>query len=136
MHLFSVKSLYKWSVQGEKHFNLEERIVLFWAKDFKSAVAKAEKEAKSHVKYSHTNCDGKKVTLESLEFFDGCIVDGDIKDGVEVFSSTALVTGKMSNKQILTKVLDLDQKISPKQREHLEHSFMAKHDHDHDHDHH
>lgn len=138
MHLFSVKSLYKWKIEGETYANVEERIVLFFAKDFEGAIAKAEKEAKKHAKNSYTNINGKKVTLIDLEFFDAHVLeDGDFEDGKEVFTSTTLINTKLSNKQIVAKAIDLDQKITAKMREKLENSFrMEDHGHDHDHDHH
>lgn len=138
MHLFSVKSLYKWKVEGEVLSYFEERIVLFKAKDFETAIAKAEKEAKKHAKNSYTNINGKKVTLLDLEFFDAhAIDDEELKDGSELFTSATLITDKLTNKQLIAKAIDMDQKIAPKMREKLENSFRMKdHGHDHDHDHH
>jgi uncharacterized protein (DUF1697 family) len=134
MHLFSVKSLYKWKVEGEKLFNFEERIVLFKAKNFETAIAKAEKEAKKHAKSSYTNINGKKVTLEGLEFFDAhAIEDDELKDGSELFTSSTIVMGKLSDKQLIAKAIDLDQKIAPKMREKIENSFRME---DHGHHHH
>lgn len=139
MHLFSVKSLYKWKVEGEVLANFEERIVLFWAKDFEGAIAKAEKEAKVHAKSSYTNMNGKKVTLVDLNFFDAhALEEGDLKDGSELFSSTTIINSKISDKQLIKKAIDLDQKMTPKMRDKLEHSFRMKdrdHNHDHGHDH-
>jgi hypothetical protein len=140
MHLFSVKSLYKWKVEGQTLFNFEERIVLFKAKNFETAISKAEKEAKKHAKNSYINIDGKKVTLIGLEFFDAhAIEDEELKDGSELFSSSTTVTSKLSDKQLIAKAIDLDQKIAPKLRDKIENSFRMKdhgHDHHHDHDHH
>lgn len=138
MHLFSVKSLYKWKIEGESHFNLEERIVLFFAKNFEAAISKAEKEAKKHAKSSYTNIDGKKVTLVDLAFFDAhAVEDGDLGDGKEIFSSSTLINSKLSDKQLIAKAIDLDQKMTMKVRAKLEESFKMEdqHDHDHDHDH-
>lgn len=137
MHLFSVKSLYKWKIEGESHFSLEERIVLFFAKNFEGAITKAEKEAKKHAKNFYTNVDGKKVTLMDLQFFDAhAVEDGDLADGKEIFTSSTLINSKLSDKQLIAKAIDLDQKMTAKVRMKLEESFKMEDHHDHDHDHH
>lgn len=93
---FAVKTLYfqeaKGAVKGkDKNYSktavaLEERIVLFQAKNFKKAAALGEKEAKKHAKLSFKNAYGEKVTTTYSGFYDCVMCSKKPADGIEVYS--------------------------------------------------
>lgn len=108
MSWFSVKSLYTRELKGKPAANaqaksgakskgkakrsslvmVEERVVLFRARDAKDAIAKAEKDAKAYVKYSYENFEGYTVKLsytgicETFELFESPAA------GVEVYAAS------------------------------------------------
>ena len=133
MKLFSVKSFYIWEVEKSKTKSLQERIVIFKAKDAPNAIEKAEKEAQKYCKQSFLNHAHKKVSFRVLDFFDVHEIEIDPSKGGEVFTTSSIFTKKQSDNSILAKVVDLDEKISPKQMEDLFNEFRHC-DHDH-HDH-
>lgn len=134
MNLYSVKSLYVWEVEKQKTLkNVQERVVLIWAKSPEAAIEKAEKEAAKFCKNSYENIHHKKVTIRVLEYFDVYEIEGDLKNGAEVFNTSTLITKAMKDKILLKKAVDLDQSISAKESEKLHDHFRAC---DHDHDHH
>ena len=125
MTLFAVKSLYVWEVKKESTKNIQERIVLFKAKDAAEAIEKAEKEAAAFCKQSYENTHHKKVTIRVLEFFDVHELENEIKPGTEIFTTSTLITKKLNDKKILKKAVDLDEKLSPKKAEKLHDHFRA-----------
>ncbi len=108
-------------------------MVLIQAKNAEAAIEKAEKEAASFCKNSYENVNHQKVTIRVLEYFDVFEIEGDLKNGAEVFNTSTLITKAMKDKKILKKAVDLDQSISPKESEKLHEHFRAC---DHDHHHH
>lgn len=134
MSLYAVKSLYVWEVAKQKNLkNVQERVVLIWAKSPEAAIAKAEKEAAKYCKNSYENIHHAQVTIRVLEYFDVYEIEGDLKNGAEVFNTSTLINKAMKDKAILTKAVDLDQKISSKDSEKLHDHFRAC---DHEHHHH
>lgn len=132
MSLFTVKSLYVWEVKKESTKNFQERIVLVQAKDAATAIKKAEKEAAQYCKHKFENIFHKEVTIRVLEFFDVHELDGEVESGQEIFSTSTLLTKKLTDKAILAKVIDLDQKIPHKDSEQLyDHFRFCHHEHDH-----
>lgn len=133
MALFTVKSLYVWEVAKSKTKSLQERVVLISAKNAQSAIAKAEKEAQKYSKQTFLNHQHQKVSIRVMDFFDVHEVDIDLNKGGEVFSTSTLFTKKQSDTALLSKVIDLDEKISSAQAEKLFNEFRHC---DHDHHHH
>lgn len=110
MKTYGVKSYYRWTVSGRKLSKLEERIVLFKARSFDQAILKAEKEAKKYSEEGFSNPFGLKVKIKVLGFFDAYEIYDDLTNGCEIFSSMTLLEKPLSDKAVLLKVLDLDQK--------------------------
>ena len=75
MGWFGVVSLHEWQPEGDRSV-VEERVVLFEARDADEALAKAEVEAKAYQ-------GGRVRWLGSLVSYE---CDGPIGDGSEVFS--------------------------------------------------
>jgi len=108
--LFGAKTLYLYEVTGaskvKKHkpdtkfIMIEERVVLFEASDFESAMKKAEKEAKSY-ETTHTNPYKQKVKIKYLNCVDVYEVYDDLGDGCEVYSTTNLIKKDLMKKNLL-----------------------------------
>jgi hypothetical protein len=110
MKIYSVKSYYRWSVSGRVLSKLEERVVLFKARSFDGAIRKAEREAKKYSLEKFTNPFRQEVSISALEYFDAYEVYDSLESGCEIFSSSTLIEGKITDKKVLFKILDLDQK--------------------------
>lgn len=108
--IFGAKTLYLYEVTGaskvKKHkpdtkfIMIEERVVLFEAKDFESAIKKAEKEAKAY-ESTHTNPYKQKVKIKYMNCVDVYEVYDDLADGCEVYSTTNLVKKNEMKKHLL-----------------------------------
>jgi len=70
---------------------IEERVVLFRAKGFDDAIARAENEARCYAADTHRNPYGQKVVTQYLGACDAFELFDSPAVGVEVFSSTTLV---------------------------------------------
>lgn len=107
---FAAKTLYLYEVTGTskvkkqkpdtKFIMIEERVVLFEAKDFETAIKKAEKEAKSY-ESTHTNPYKQKVKIKYLNCVDVYEVYDDLADGCEVYSTTNLLKKNVLKKNLL-----------------------------------
>lgn len=123
MKLFAVKSLYRWKVKGRHVSNIEERIVLFKARSFDDAISKAEKESIKYAKETFINTFGIPVKIEVLKFFDAFEIFDELQSGCELFSSGTILEKNISNRALLKKLVDLDQKIPTKREEKLSYYF-------------
>ncbi|MGZ6480447.1 MAG: DUF4288 domain-containing protein [Bdellovibrionales bacterium] len=95
---YGVRSLYITTALGRpkvkdpayrpKAVLFEERVVLFHAKDFSSAVGMAEKEARVFAKGTITNVYGQKVRTKYLECCDAFAINENPGSAVEVYSLT------------------------------------------------
>jgi hypothetical protein len=116
---YGVKTWYRMEAKGKPSFKdedyeadstlIEERIVLFKARNFSEAIRKAEKEAKRYAaKVAYQNIYGQRVTLRYLdccnayELFDAPDV------GVEVYSTTERVSKQVSDTALLNRVAPND----------------------------
>jgi hypothetical protein len=93
----------------DKHFDptstlLEDRIVLFQADSFDSAIQQAEADAQAYSKATQfKNIYGQSVRLKFLGASDAfCMVDHELSSGCEVYSSTAIVPRSVSNARLIT----------------------------------
>lgn len=123
MKLFAVKSIYRWRVKGRNVSNIEERIVLFKAKSFDDAIAKAEKESVNYAKETFINPFGIPVKIEALKYFDAFEIFDELQSGCELFSTGTILGKNISNKALLKKLVDLDQKMQTKRQEKLSYYF-------------
>ena len=108
---FGVKTVYRSSAVGKPRIIdndydpegtlVEERVVLFRAKDHDDAIKKGEREAEQYVLDAYTNPYGQLVvgrrlrTIESFELYDNP------GERIEVWSSTRVVRKSVPNTQIL-----------------------------------
>jgi uncharacterized protein DUF4288 len=126
---YAVKSLYKKEVVGkpkgkDKYYDnskniYEERVVIFNAKSFDSAIRLAKKEAREYVKdSSHLNPYGQKVKTTIINATD-CywLLDPPPRHGSEVYSSTFLMSkSKKINSVIDEKLGVYETKVDVKKR--------------------
>jgi polysaccharide deacetylase 2 family uncharacterized protein YibQ len=115
MAWFAVKTLYRSAASGrpqardEKYragvASLEERVVLFRARDGKSAIRKALAEAGKYAKAnSRTNVYGQEITMTPLEFAEVHQLFDEPGDGVEVFSLIQIIPSRMTPPAIIERV--------------------------------
>lgn len=70
---------------------LEERVVIFKAKNFDAAIKLAESEAKKYAKCKHINPYRETVTCKYIDIYDAFkLYDDPTLPGAEVFSATEL----------------------------------------------
>jgi hypothetical protein len=81
----------------------EERVVLFKARSFDEAISKAEKEALVY-ESTYTNVYGEEVSCRYVGVCDAFEMPDEPKAGVEVFSSTRLVSRKVSNREVVNDI--------------------------------
>jgi len=107
---FGGKTLYRTSALGrpkatDRYYDpstalLEERVVLFKARNFDEAIRKAEREAGAYATGSHLNPYGQQVKTVYL----GCVDAFELFDppaqGVEVFSATELIRKRTDTKTV------------------------------------
>lgn len=112
---FSVKTLYRNEVFGkpiaiDENYDesvtlVEERIVIFKARNHEEAIKKAEKDALEYIKETHINPYGQKVKTRYLKAFDSYEIFEDLnnslKSGIEFFSNTELVDVKDTDDNII-----------------------------------
>ena len=106
---FGVRSIYKLRALGkpkkiDKDYNpdvflFEDRVVLFRAKDFDSAIRKAKKEAKCYVSDTFINVYTQKVITTQIGVFDAFEIFEIPGHGKEVYSMTRLIKRRLTNKQ-------------------------------------
>lgn len=126
LNWYSVKTLFKIENQGKPKvsdkyyvknaFMYEERVVLFKAKSFESAVKQAELEAEEYCKYKFTNIYGQKVITKSVgvcEAFDLFDAPG---AGVEVYSSNIVTDKRIDNKNLINMRFGINAKPEMKLR--------------------
>ena len=82
---------------------LEDRVVLFQADSFESAIKQAKDEAQRYCKsIEFVNIYGQKVRLKFLKTADAfSLMDQEPSAGCEVYSSTVLVPESVSNADLL-----------------------------------
>ncbi len=93
----------------DKHFDptstlVEDRVVLFRADSFDSAIEKAEKEAQVYCRRTRfTNIYGQSVRMKFLRMVDAfSLLDDELVVGSEVYSSTTLVARSVSAAKLIT----------------------------------
>ncbi len=108
---YGVKTLTRWEAIGkpksiDENFDedvtlVEERIVLIKARSFDEAIKKGEKEAKNNLsEYKNFYCqEVKQRYLEVCDAFE--LFDEPNENGVEVFSSTEIVSEKIKDSTLI-----------------------------------
>jgi hypothetical protein len=115
---YSVKTLYRTEAIGRPAFKdedydgavtlVEERIVLFKARNFKEAILKAEKEARNYAAdIAYENIYGQRVHVRYMETYMAYELFDEPGKGIEVFSDTELVNKRITDKSII------DRKMTP-----------------------
>jgi len=110
---FGVKTIYRITAQGKpkihyKNFNkeafmIEERVVIFWARDHKNALRRAEREARGYASDNHINPFGQKVVCEYLHCHDVYELFEEPDDGGEVYSRTEVHDRPIATRKLLDK---------------------------------
>ncbi|MCB9092964.1 MAG: DUF4288 domain-containing protein [Halobacteriovoraceae bacterium] len=137
MKIFTVKSLYKIRAKGkvkaphksyEKDtFLVEERIVLFKARNEKEALKKAKKEIEEYCSYKYFNHFGQEVITENLGVLDIFeLFDDEIGNGVEVFSATDVVREKISKRDLLKQRVGDEDRLSGRSQDRLRAKFINR----------
>lgn len=108
---FSVKTLYIIKAIGKprhidklyvnKAIQVEERIVLFKAKNESSALAKAEIEAKKYCRYAYVNIYGQKVVTKFLHVSESFELFDNPENGIEIFSSNEIRIEDISKNKLI-----------------------------------
>jgi len=109
---FGVKTLYRMSPRGrpkgtdalyaENLSLIEERVVLVRARSFDEAIKKAEKEAREYARERYRNPYGQEVVTRYLGYCDAYDMSPeDPGSGVEVYSRTAVMSGRLSDRRVL-----------------------------------
>ncbi len=110
---YSVKTLYKIYTVGtpkktDKYYNnstnlIEERIVLFKARNFEEAIKKANAEAMQYsTRPYHTNPYGQTVKMKYMNVYDCFELFDEPGNKKEIFSATEIVSNKLSNKKLFS----------------------------------
>lgn len=125
---FAAKSYFEITVSGkpiavDKDFNrdakqYEKRIVLFLAKNVKSVISEAKKEAKKYCNYTYKNIYGLKVTTKFMGLGDIVELYDDPAHGTEIYSED-FVTHKSIKKSYLFNKRELPSNKEKKLRKNL-----------------
>jgi hypothetical protein len=112
---YGVKTMYRWRALGhpkatDAHYDpdaalLEERVVLFRARNASEAIRKGEKEAQAYAASTHINPYGQKVRVHYLGDCLAFILFESPAAGIEVFSDTELIDKTASNKELIERRL-------------------------------
>lgn len=88
MEIYSVKMLYKFSVENVNRILYEESVCLFHAENFDDAFEKAEKFAEKQYD-EYLNIYGNTVIYQLSDLVEAFIIDDEMEfeDGTEVFST-------------------------------------------------
>jgi hypothetical protein len=130
---FSVKSLYRTEAIGkpiakDKYYNktvtlVEERVLMFKARNHKEAIKKAEKESQGYIQDSHVNPYGQRVTTRFMEALDSFELFAKphkkTKSGLEVYSTTFLISKKISDASVVNMHLGNDDLFPDKFRKNI-----------------
>lgn len=114
---FGVKSVYQLTATGEpkakdKAYSegatmVEDRVVLISARDFAHALKLGLKEAKAYAKQGFKNPYGQKVVISVLGL-DAFLINDQLGESCEVFSSTEIMKKPLSKAKILDNRLGAD----------------------------
>jgi hypothetical protein len=118
---FGVKTLTRWEAIGKPTFVdenfdedatlVEERIVLIKARSFDEAIKKGEKESENYLA-EYKNFYGQKVKQRYLKVCDAFeLFDEPNQNGVEVFSSTEMVSRKVKDSVLIENKFGKDESV-------------------------
>lgn len=94
---------------------VEERVVLFRARNFDEAMDKAEAEAKRYASaFTPRNRYGQRIRQQYLGCADAFVIDGAPAVGCEVFSSTRVVPDSVSDASLAASFTDGEPRPNPK----------------------
>lgn len=93
---------------------VEERVVLFRARNFDEAIDKAEAEAKQYVAGTPRNRYGQRIRQQYLGCCEAFMMFDDPGAGCEVFSSTQLVPESVSDAKLAAAFVDDEPRPNPK----------------------
>lgn len=116
----------------DKHFDpmstlVEDRIVLFRADSFDSAIMKAEKEAQQYCRGTRfTNIYGQSVRMKLLRIFHAFTIDGEPVVGSEVYSSTTLVARSVSDAKLIAQLFGDDDESAERRYKFLDAKILGE----------
>ena len=84
---------------------VEERVVVFKARDPKEAYRKARAEARKYASSSHRNPYGQRVRTRLLGVVDAYDMNDKLSEGSEVFSATEVVSKNISDRAIIRRLI-------------------------------
>lgn len=128
MNWYGVKTLFRTRPSGrpratDRDFDprmtlVEERVVVYRARSFDDAIAKAEKDALAYTKGTHENPYGQTVRTTCLGWFDAYeLVDPlSCESGLEVYSRTEVVPTTESDAAIARRLLGNETKAQKRTR--------------------
>ncbi len=134
---FGVRSVYEIRAVGipkktDKDFNpdilmFEDRIVIFKAKDFESALKKARIEAERYISQVYKNIYFQKLIKKRLKRFNAFRIFDEPGDGKELYSTTRLIKGPLTYKQAENLFFGKDEnaKQHRQRKKFLDRDFMA-----------
>ncbi len=107
---------------------VEDRVVLFRADSFDSAIRQAEIEASDYCKRSRfVNIYGQSVRTKLLRAVDAySLPDDELSPGCEVYSSTAISPRSVSNAELVTERLGKVKGRSPKRYKFMDGEILKK----------
>ena len=117
---FGVKTAYRLNVTGKpratddaytaKNNMIEERIVIFKARNSEEAVSLSKNEAKKYITdLNFKNAYGETVRWKFLEVCETFEMHEPPEEGAEVFSSTRLVDKKLKDKELIFQMFGPDE---------------------------
>ena len=95
---------------------VEERVVLFKARDFNHAIRMAEKEARSYARHWRVNPFGQRVITRYLGACHAFKLFNTPAEGVEVFSSTEVIPQRVSDNAVIDQYLGREESIRDTKR--------------------
>ena len=112
---YGVRTLYRISAIGPRRGTdhlftasmslVEERVVVFRARDGKEAIRKAKAEARAYAASAHRNPYGQRVRTRAIGVLDAYDINEKLREGTEVFSQTEVVSRKVSDATIVRRLI-------------------------------
>ena len=132
---FGVKTLFRTTAVGSPRATdsgfdsdlalVEERIVLFRARTPDAAIARAEAEARRYAKMTHQNPYGQSVVTQYLGACDAFKLFESPAAGIEVFSSTVLVSAAERRRALVDRWFGQSERLPNKRRRNFHNSEFS-----------
>lgn len=114
MAWFAVRSFLRTRLVGRARYRdasyrpglcaVEDRIVLFRAKNGATALRRARAEARAYAKVTKwSNAYGQRIVMESLEYADAYELESKPMDGAEIFSAVEFTAGREARSAMIAR---------------------------------